>query len=126
MKVQLLGGLLPKSRILVKDPDEYIVLTIPQWHVLNAARAWYRARGSTDGSAIEKAEERLFETVRTLEVADALARAARKNGRPITVRGKKVRTTRPPPPLEGVEEDHPPRPSRTPHFGVIDGGKKPK
>lgn len=88
--------------------DDVIVLTVPMWQVLNAAKNWYREKavqGEGDPDSLARAEVRLFEAIRTLEVTEALKRAARRNGKPITPKVKKARTTsmRPPPMPEKPE-----------------------
>jgi len=79
-------------------PDDSVLLTVPMWHVLNAAKAWYHARGqAADLDDIENAEERLFEAVRGLEMAEALEKAARRSGQIPKIRLKRRRSMSPPP-----------------------------
>ncbi len=98
--------------------DDSVLLTVPMWHVLNAAKAWYRARGSaSDLDDIENAEERLFETVRALEMAEALEKAARRAGRPPQIRLKRRRSMVPPPSFDSESDTRA-------NLRLIDGGKK--
>jgi hypothetical protein len=97
--------------------DDTVFLTVPMWHVLTAAKAWYKARAeATDLDVIEQAEIRLFEATRSLEVAEALERSARRAGRPSKIRLKRRRSMLPPP----VEGDI------RMNLRVIEGGKSNK